>query len=146
MRSRRGGNAPRQRRGGCFVGRDHFVPQRIQYDAKAFLHHRLKGITLALKRITSCANATSCVLGKMPARSTEGATRYATLLGNHQNGSASTASAVVSIASWTGLPTTGTMDATAPPTRIGTVATFVKKHPDNPNNNTRSVSHLIPDI
>src|SRR2546422_4702571 len=68
------------------------------------------------------------------------------LLGCHQNGSASTASAAVSIASCTGLPTTGTTDATAPPTRIGTVATLVKRHPDSPNNSSRSVSHLIPYI
>src|SRR6267143_4927523 len=67
-------------------------------------------------------------------------------MGSHQNGSVSTASAAVSIASWTGLPTTGTTDARAPPTRIGTVATFVKRHPDSPNSRSRSVSHLIPDI
>ena|SRR6266487_4645697 len=78
------------------VGREHFVPQlgvlntacspclrhlvtqapqRIQYDAKAFLHRRLKGIHLALKRITSCANGTNCVLGKMPSSGTEGGMR-----------------------------------------------------------------------
>src|SRR2546429_4414329 len=55
--------------------------QRIQYDAKAFVHRRLKGIHLALKRITSCANGTTCVLRKMPSRSTEGGTRYSTLPG-----------------------------------------------------------------
>src|SRR5437879_836031 len=98
-------------------------------------------------------------MGKMPSRSTDGGMRYAALLGQHggcqwlpalldthHNGNASTASAAVSIASWTGLPTTGTTDATAPPTRIGTVATFVKKHPDSPNNSSKSVSHLMPDI
>jgi len=98
-------------------------------------------------------------MGKMPSRGTEGGTRYSALLGrhgrcqllhallgNHQNGSESTASAAVSIASCTGLPTTGTTDATAPPTRIGTVATLVTKHPDSPTNSNRSVSHLIPDI
>src|SRR5262249_8805774 len=69
-----------------------------------------------------------------------------TLLGSHHSGSLSTASATVSIASWTGFPTTGTTDTTAPPTRIGTVATFVKKHPDSPTNSRRSVSHLIPSI
>ena len=65
------------------------------------------------------------------------------LPGSHHNGSVSTASAALSIASWAGFPTTGTMDVTAPPTRIGTVATLVKRHPDSPNNSSRSVSHLI---
>src|SRR5712691_5267982 len=65
------------------------------------------------------------------------------LPGSHQNGSVSTASAALSIASWAGFPTTGTMDVTAPPTRIGTVTTLVKRHPDSPNNSNKSVSHLI---
>src|ERR671930_506112 len=65
------------------------------------------------------------------------------LPGSHQNGRASTASAAVSIASWTGFPTTGTTEATAPPTRIATVATLVKKHPDSPSISHRSVSHRI---
>jgi len=59
----------------CFPCVLHIVtqaPQRIQYDAKAFVHRRLKGITLALKRITACANGPKSVLGKMPSRSTEG--------------------------------------------------------------------------
>src|SRR5262245_7134866 len=67
-------------------------------------------------------------------------------LGSHQNGSVSTASAALSIASWAGFPTPGTTDTTAPPTRIGTVATLVKKHPDSPNTSSRSISHLIPYI
>src|SRR5262249_19925132 len=32
------------------------------------------------------------------------------------------------------------------PTRIGTVATLVKEHPDSPTTSSRSVSHLIPSI
>src|SRR5262244_769268 len=67
-------------------------------------------------------------------------------LGSHQNGSVSTASAALSIALEAGSPTTGTTETTAPPTRIGTVATLVKKHPDSSNTSSRSVSHLIPDI
>src|SRR5712692_10247840 len=81
-------------------------------------------------------------MGKMPSRGTEGGTRYSALLGrhgrcqvlhallgNHQNGSESTASAAVSIASCTGLPTTGTTDATAPPTRIGTSPLWLRNTP-----------------
>src|SRR5262245_27055526 len=67
-------------------------------------------------------------------------------LDSHQNGSVSTASAALSIASEAGSPTTGTTETTTPPTRIGTVATLVKKHPDSPTTNSRSMSHLSPDI
>jgi len=65
--------------------------------------------------------------------------------GRHHNSSVSTAYAALSIASWTGFPPPGTTDdATTPPTRIGPVATVVKRHPDNPNNRSRSGSHLMP--
>src|SRR5262245_50242895 len=67
-------------------------------------------------------------------------------LGSCQNGSVSTASAALSIASEAEFPTTGTTETTAPLTRIGTVATLVKKHPDSPNNSSRSMSHLLSDI
>jgi hypothetical protein len=67
-------------------------------------------------------------------------------IGSHQNGSVSTAAAALSIASEAGVPTPGTTETTAPPTRIGTVATLVKEHPDSPTTSSRSVSHLIPSI
>src|SRR4029434_8966929 len=67
-------------------------------------------------------------------------------LGSHQNGSVSTASAALSIPPEAGVPATATTEPTAPPTRIGTVATLVKEHPDSPTTSSRSVSHLIPYI
>ena len=45
------------------------------------------------------------------------------------NGALSIVSAVVSTASSTGFPATGTTDTTAPLTRIGTVTSFVRKQP-----------------
>src|SRR2546428_10055520 len=99
----------------CFPCLRHIVtqgPQFIQSDAKAFLHRRLKGIHLALKRITSCANgpkmrfAKDALQGHRRGYEVCGAPGghgrcqvLLALLGTHQNGSASTASAAVSIAS-----------------------------------------------
>ena len=60
-----------------------------------------------------------------------------------QKGNASTVSAAPSIASCAGLPTTGTIDVTAPAARMGTVTSFVKTHPDSPQHSAvRSTRHL----
>jgi len=56
-----------------------------------------------------------------------------------QMGTLSTFSAVSSTVSWAGLPTTGTIETAAPPTRMGTVTSFVNTQPLE---NERIIKHI----